>query len=210
MPFLAPIAGAAIGALFGRKGRKKSSQALESLTGQQAEASKFALGEAKQTLGQAREALQDPLDFYRTLLGGDRTALTETLAPEIGTVVGQFDTARKNIAQFAPRGGGRSAALGESQFKIADIITNLLAKSRRDAAGQVAAIGGQLGALGASELASAGGIAGSTINSLLLKRKQDIAAQTQLGTGIGKLLAQILGSFGGGAGGTFPETGDGG
>lgn len=202
MPFLAPfipalvgLGGAAVSSLVGRGGRKRTEQAITSLTGQQQEASKFALGEAKQTLGQAREALQGPLEFYQTLLGGDRTALTETLAPEIGTVVGQFDTARKNIAQFAPRGGGRSAVLGESRFKVADIITQLLAKSRREAAGQVAAIGGQLGALGSSELATAGGIAGGTISSLLVRREQEIAAQTQLGTGIGKLLAQIVAEF---------------
>ena len=199
MPFLAPFAPAiagGVGALIGGlRGKGRTERDIRGLTEQQREASEFALGEAKQTLGQAREALQGPLEFYQTLLGGDRAALTETLAPEIGTVVSQFDTARKNIAQFAPRGGGRTAQLAESQFDVADIITRLLTTARREAAGGIAGIAGQLGALGTGELGISTGSVANLLNTLVARRGQNIDVQTQLGTGIGRLISQIIGAF---------------
>ena len=214
MPFLAPLApfvgpligigGSVAAAKIGGKGGKKTKQQIAGLTAQQEEASEFALGEAKTTLPKALSALEGPLAFWQNLLGGDRQEMLSLLAPEVNTIISQYDTARKGIANLAPRGGGRTTQLAESRFEEANQISRLLQESRRRAAGEVAGIGGRLGALGLGELGSATGTAASTIQSLLTKRGQDIGSASQLGEGIGGILAQIIGllpkKFGGGAG----------
>ncbi len=202
MPFLVPLIPAIIGAggaigggLLARSAAKKSARQLDPLIAQQKEAAGFALGEAKQTLTGARETLAGPLDFWKTILGGDRQEMLSALAPEVNTIVSQYDTARRNITNLAPRGGGRSAIQAESRFEEANVIQRLLQESRRRAATEVSAIGGQLTALGAAELGAATGTTTNLINSLLAKREQDIGTSSSIGAGIGDILGQIIGAI---------------
>lgn len=198
MPFIPAIIGAvgAIGGgLLARSAQKKSARQLDPLIAQQKEAAGFALGEAKQTLTGARETLAGPLDFWKTILGGDRQEMLSALAPEVNTIVSQYDTARRSLTNLAPRGGGRSAIQAESRFEEANVIQRLLQESRRRAATEVSAIGGQLTALGAAELGAATGTTTNLINSLLARRQQDIGTMTQIGEGIGTLVGEVLGQI---------------
>lgn len=202
MPFLIPLGIAAGGAFIGTKlakggkGAPKAVSPKDALIAQQTEASKFALGEARQVLPQARETLQDPLDFWKTILGGDRQEMLSVLAPEVNTIVSQYDTARRSLTNLAPRGGGRSAIQAESRFEEANAIQRLLQESRRRAAGEVADIGGRLTTLGVSELGISTGATGNLISSLLqaetAKRGQNIGAFTDIGVGIGEILALLF------------------
>lgn len=203
MPFLIPLGIAAGGAFLGTKlagGGGKGTKApspKDALIAQQTEASKFALGEARQVLPQARETLQAPLDFWKTILGGDRQEMLSVLAPEVNTIVSQYDTARRNITNLAPRGGGRSAIQAESRFEEANVIQRLLQESRRMASREVADIGGRLTTLGVSELGISTGAAGNLISSLLqqetARRGQNIGVATDIGIGVGQILATIFG-----------------
>ncbi len=200
MPFIpALIAGGAFlgGTLLGGKKGAKAPSPKDALIAQQTEASKFALGEARQVLPQARETLQAPLDFWKTILGGDRQEMLSVLAPEVNTIVSQYDTARRSLTNLAPRGGGRSAIQAESRFEEANVIQRLLQESRRMASREVADIGGRLTTLGVSELGISTGAAGNLISDLLrretARRGQNIGTAADIGIGIGKILVSIFG-----------------
>ncbi len=203
MPFIPALIarGAFLGSklLGGKKGAKAPSP-KDALIAQQTEASQFALGEARQVLPQARETLQGPLSFWETILGGDRQEMLSLLAPEVETIVSQYDTARRNITNLAPRGGGRTTAMAESRFEEAGLIQRLLQESRRMAAGEVADIGGQLTQLGVAELGISTGAAGNLISDLLrretARRGQNIGTAADIGIGIGKILVSIFGGKG--------------
>ncbi len=195
MAFIASLFG--LKKLAGGGGGPKPPKPRDVLIEQQVGASKFALGEAQQVLPQAREALQGPLDFWETILGGNRQEMLSLLAPEVETIVSQYDTARRNIANLAPRGGGRTTQMAESRFEEAGLIQRLLQESRRRAAGEIAGIGGQLTTLGVSELGISTGAAGNLISDLLrretARRGQNIGTAADIGIGIGKILVSIFG-----------------
>lgn len=199
IPALVGLGGAFLGKkLFGGgKGAPKAASPKDALIAQQTEASQFALGEARQVLPQARETLQGPLEFWETILGGDRQEMLSLLAPEVETIVSQYDTARRNITNLAPRGGGRTTAMAESRFEEAGLIQRLLQESRRMATREITGIGGQLTTLGLGELGISTGAAGNLISDLLrretARRGQNIGALTEVGVGIGEILALIFG-----------------
>jgi len=100
----------------------------------------------------SRKALDPALGYYGKLLSGDRGAAMEAVAPEVGTILGQYDTARKAVSQNAPMGGGRTRALASLPFQKLGAVQNLLFGARRDAAEKSASLGLNLGQQATSRL----------------------------------------------------------
>lgn len=150
--------------------------------------------------------------FYRTVLGGGQDATTALMAPEVSTVLGQFDNASKAAAELGPRGGGRAAIQAETPFKKAGAYVDLLGRAKQTAAQGLAGIGaGQTTAATArrgQDVSTLGTIMGGQTE---LARQQaefqhgDVAG---LGKGIGSMLTNILSGTKFGGGKSKPQFGD--
>ena len=174
------------------KPKDLAEQSLAKLAGVQAEAGEWGLGQAKELLPEARADIQKALGYYLPLLSGDRQAMMEAMGPEVNQISAQYDTAKRAAAEFTPRGGGRTAALAELPFRKTGEITGALQKARPEAAGKVTDIGQLLASIGLGTMPGGGGAAASLLSSLTAERGQTMALWGDIGTGAGKILAQVL------------------
>lgn len=132
--------------------------------------------------------------FYGSILGGDREAVNNLVAPQVSTVLSQYDNAKKTISQFAPRGGGQTAQLAGLPFArdtaAAGAYQGLLPGAASGLAGTGSATAGiGTGLLGA---ANGGGAPGQAFNYTNLNSQ----LQRGLGQGIGQSTASGSGASG--------------
>lgn len=149
--------------------------------------------------GQSAEALTPVLDYFKKILGGDPAAMMEATRPERGRVIDQYDTARRAVSQFAPRGGGATSAVAGSFLQEAQQLGDVTSTARREAIGQAGQLGATLQGLGLSADDMASRDLNSIISTImsnkqldLTKRGQNFAAVGELGQGLGSLLGMYL------------------
>lgn len=159
----------------------------------------------------AMPGINKSLDYYKTLLSGDRAAQTAAVAPEAETIGQAYSGADKAVRRQLV-GGERDQALAENSRARAGQISRLITGQRPAAAQGVAG-------LSAGLLGESGGFSGNAANitaNLLGNETQNRQQANQVGreTGqntteqLGALIARLLGtSFrgSGGRGGTLPS-----
>lgn len=152
-------------------------------------------GTGARAVGRAEEAWEPALGFFKALLYGDQEAMNQAIGPARSRIISQYDAARKQVAEFAPRGGGRSELLAELPFREAGEIGRLTQEARAGAAKDLTGLGALYGQLGTEELRLAEGATADSLRAALLKRQQEIAKKTDLGKGLGSLLAMLIGGL---------------
>lgn len=97
------------------------------------------------------------LQRLQAMLGSNPSAMMDATRQERGRVIDQYDTARRAISQFGPRGGGTTSALADSRFAQAESLADITSEATNDATTLAAGLGVQLSGLGlsAQQLASA-------------------------------------------------------
>jgi hypothetical protein len=114
------------------------------------ERSRAELDRASGRLTSGEQALDSVAKYGKGLFGGGPSAM-EAIAPEVNAVKAQSDQFRNQLAQLAPRGGGRAMTLLQLPGQEQQQITSLLSKARQHGAGlltDVASGYSQLGAVG--------------------------------------------------------------
>ncbi len=186
---------------------------LKAITGQQETGTKIS-NEGYDTFGKGSEALGGPLAFYKSLLGGDRNSMMETLAPEISAINAQFAEPLKE-AQLLGRGGALATDLDASKQSA---ISNLFFQARPAAADKLSGIANALMNLGTQQQVSGADIYGrgtgqildynSIIRGLQAQGSRDSSQMWgSLGAQLGPLLGQVLGGVfnkGGGTNSSLP------
>jgi hypothetical protein len=148
--------------------------------------------------GAAATNLGTVSNYDNSILSGNRTTVLSAEAPEIGSILSGYDTARKASAELAPRGGGRSASLNELPYKEAGDVNKQIEKARPQAAQQLTQVAGEQAGLGTAEQ----GIAASDVNSSLDFLLGKAGAQLDWanldiaqGQQIGQLAAQLVSNW---------------
>ncbi len=141
------------------------------------------------SLGAGSQVMQQPLNYYSGILGGDRQSMMETVAPEVNTILGQYDTAKRAVAENAPRGGGANTTQANAPYALSGEITNLLNTVRPQAAAATTDIGKTLSALGTTETGQAGNLINQNAWTQLAKGGQQASTAGALGKAIGSILA---------------------
>jgi hypothetical protein len=142
----------------------------------------------KKALKHGKRDLDEVGSFFETLLSGNRTAVTQTLAPEIQAVKDQYDATKRSIGEYGPRGGGQVAAIGSLEEKEAGQIGGLYSGARQRGAAGLGEVGQALGGLGLSAESLASGDIGTILQSLL--------GQQQIEAGVTQRKQQALGGLG--------------
>lgn len=181
---LAVTAASFLPALFGG-GDDDVDKALASLEKEQAH--NRATAAARDSEG---SALMAPVKKYLgDVMSGDRNALLQATMPERRRVVDQYDTAKKAIAEFAPRGGGLAGSLAQVNAGQASDLAEIGANARTqgfEAAGNLAMQIRQLG-VSAQQLSS------MNLNSLIetVMKQSDQKHESLLG--MGEALGTVIG-----------------
>jgi hypothetical protein len=81
--------------------------------------------------------------YYGKLSSGDPAALARANAPAIQQISSATDSAKKNIIQDAPRGGGRDLALAEADINKGAEVSKLTTGSYLSSFGSLSNLGGQ-------------------------------------------------------------------
>lgn len=142
-------------------------------------------------------AVTTPAVKYLTdILSSNPAAVMEATRQERGRVIDQYDTARRAIANFGPRGGGTTSTLAESRFDQAESLADITSSARRDAVSAAGDLGTRLTALGltADQLASAD--INTVIRSILAREGIGVQGQylgLEKGAATGELIGEVLG-----------------
>ena len=192
----------------------------------QSTANKAILGNVPGQLNTANSAINTGLQglgaagrFYNTILSGNKDAISNLLAPQVSTVLGQYDNAAKSVAQFAPRGGGATQTLAQLPFQKATAAGNAYQGVLPSAAAGAASVGSAEGNIGGNELATTTGLSPSLSGFQTQQNQLQASGGAGLsksianqGAGLGALLGKLLGQ-GGGSSGAGPigvaQSGDG-
>jgi hypothetical protein len=145
------------------------------------------------------QAVTTPAVNYLTdVLSSNPAAILDATRQERGRVIDQYDTARRAIANFGPRGGGTTSTLAESRFDQAESLADITSSARRDAVSAAGDLGTRLTALGltADQLASAD--INAVIRAILAREGVGVQGQylgLEKGEGTGELIGEILGGI---------------
>lgn len=151
--------------------------------------------QAKDFEGLSAETLGPVLKYFKTLIGGDEGALMSATTPERARVIDQYDTARKAISEFGPRGGGTNATLAGSRFQEASDLAGITSQARTNAVSGAANLGMGLTQAGLSSEQLANQDLGAILSGILGKESLDVQKRGQN--------AGVLGSFGEALGSIF-------
>lgn len=152
-----------------------------------------------------KQSTKPAMDFWTTLLSGDRNAITQFLSPELSNI---SNNAKNSTMQLwnAPRGGGKISAQTDIMNNADTQYNNLFSSVRPQAAGQLANLGGMFGNLSLGEGGlGVNALSGSSNNLFGLNqeqqriREQKNAAWGAIGQGVGGIAGSLLGGIGGGA-----------
>jgi hypothetical protein len=209
MGWILPIAeiGATIGGglLGGLLGGRQSSQEKQ-LLGQEAENAAFGGQIAQQALPGAVGGLEQAQNFWQTLMSGNTQASNRMLGPAISGIQGQAGQVAGNILNLSPRGGYSSRALADLPTNTMGQIINLRNQLFGMAPQELAAVSGQLGALGTSALAQSTSAGSTGLNFLAGKDERSIQTGGMVGQGLGQMLFALLNRQGGGGDGIDWDT----
>lgn len=150
---------------------------------------------------QGTDALGPVLTYLKGVLGDNPSAVMDATRPERARVIDQYDTARKAISQFGPRGGGLTSSLAESNISEGETLAGITSAARKDAAGQAASLGTTLTGLGLSAQQLASMDLSEVIKAVLAregfdvaKRGQNMEALAGIGEAVGTVLAAKYGN----------------
>ena len=175
------LAGGAIGGVAGLFSGGKSKEE-EELLKKQRELADFQLDTSKRALSPA-------LKYSEGILSGNPSERIAAVEPEVRSVLGQYDVARKVNAEFAPRGGGRTRAATELPYQQITAVQNILSKARPEAAKALTAIFSELNRSGSYSLSSA-------LTGTQASERDSFERGASLGESVGELLNSLFGEKG--------------
>jgi len=215
MGFLAPAipfaikAGATIGtSLLGSKlSKSKPNPQAQNALNQQSQAQAASLAGGKNLLSQGQQTTQPVLNYWSSILSGNRGAMTSALGPELSRMGQGYQQAAQTSAALSPRGGPSAAFLSQLPFQQQRDTTQLFQTMRPQAAQQMGSLGNNLLSHGAN-LMSTSTAAGRGIADSMYQQQQ---LEAERGKSMGAGLFDILQKYGfpaidkilkGGGGGT--------
>jgi len=195
MAWVVQLAGLAASAIQQNQQNQKAKKAAndQKQISQQQEQQALALQPVGQhMLAQGEAAFNPVFSNYLRLATGDRNSILQSLYPEYSALQQQYGQAIQSANEFAPRGGGRLAAVyGNAPFAMAGQRANLAYGARANALGGLGALGNSqtasgLGALGAmfGGLQGAAGTGSNAYNMMMMNRANASANSASLGSSL--------------------------
>ncbi len=159
-----------------------------------------ALGDLeKNTAGQKAQAAQNEQEgsaltapaskYLGDIMGGDRQAILEATMPERRRVIDQYDTAKKAISEFSPRGGGLAGSLSQVNAQQASDLSTIGSQARSQGVDAASKLGLAIRGMGLQREQ----LASLSLNQLIdsLTHQEDQSHETMMG--LGESLGSVIG-----------------
>jgi hypothetical protein len=151
---------------------------------------------SKQGKGQVKEGiggLSDAAKYFKTLMSGDRAAISQLLAPQISSIRGQTSQRQLTNSTFGNRSGGTNAYAQSAVDDATKAIQSLFDSIGPEAAKEFADISGIQESLGINLLDLAKGAASDISGQATSGRSTDATIQQAQQ---GEILRALFGDFG--------------
>lgn len=197
---------ALVGSLMGDKSRSDTAKELSQRTPEELALMKSQTGLADQQRSQGSQlfaagmpAITNTVKYYQTLLGGNRTARMNAVAPEAQDTAAAYQGADLALQRSGARGGERAQAQAENSRSKAGAVARLVTGVRPQAAAALGAQGQGLVGASTAANASAGGIYGNLLGADQQNRQQANTQGLQQGnktsSNMGSLFARLIGNY---------------
>ncbi len=144
MPAAIPLIALAVGGATSAYQAHKAGQTADAQTNlmnQQSGLAREMAGFGQQQYSAAQPALQKAMNYYQTLAGGDRGAISNLLAPQRASISDTFSGAQNSLeAKMAP-GPGREEAIANLMKQKTGQLGLMPIQARNDAVGHLGAMG---------------------------------------------------------------------
>ena len=156
MAWIGPVIGLATSYLGSKSADRRAKGQAATATNLMLQQQREAMRIQGQLGGITSKYLDPAAKYWQTLLSGDRNALDTALRPEISQINDSYGQAKREAAQFAPRGGLTASMMSQLPFQQAAQVNNLYTSARPMAAQQLAGLGQVAGnlAIGGSAASS--------------------------------------------------------
>lgn len=200
MPFLAPFAvplitaGASVGSsLLGSKLSKANPSPMEQqVLDQNAQAQKLGMQTGQNLIGMGTNTLQPVLNYWSSILSGNRGAATSAMAPDIGRIGEGYQQAANTSAALQPRGGPSASFLSQMPFQQQRDVSTLLQQARPQAASTLGNMGAGILGQGANAL-----YASTSAGQSILQHQADMRRiEAERGKSVGGGLFDIFTKYG--------------
>lgn len=144
-------------------------------------------------LGESGSDVMGPaLQYLKAVTGGDPAAIAEAIKPERRRIIDQYDTAKKNVAEFGPRGGGTAGALAQVNATEAGDLATAGAQARQGAMSQATSTGTALQGLGVGATQAAGQNLQTSLQAYMKQAEDSGKSAADIGMGIAKIVGMFL------------------
>lgn len=165
-PLIAQGGGLAIGGWAGKKATemaaKRSPEEQAALTGAN-EVAGQARGLAGELVGQGKQYLQQPANYYQTLLSGNRAAMSGMVAPAVAQITGNYRGAGRALEHSGLRGAARENATADLNRQRVSQIAGLTTGVQGNAADKLAGLGTDMLSQAPGLIGTAGNIYGNLL-----------------------------------------------
>jgi hypothetical protein len=154
----ASVAGAAYGIYSQNKADKenrKISDKQNELFGIQAGTARQLQPFAIENYKKAGEGLLDPLAYYRSIIGGDRSKVMSAMSPQLAAIGKKYRSIMGASREMNPRSGASASYNTDLAFRAGDEQQGAINTEHAGAYGNLARIAGMFGDLGGSALGHA-------------------------------------------------------
>ena len=147
-------------------------------------------GDALDESGEA--TLEPALKWLKGLTSGNQQDVMQATMPDRRRVIDQYDTAKKAIAEFSPRGGGTAGALAQVNASEASDLATTTAGARQAGIKTAVDLGTALKQMGLSADSLDSQNMANLISAYSAKAQQDSARAGGLGSALGSILGALL------------------
>lgn len=202
IPTIASTAGSIIGGvLAGKKAtssaQKRSPEELKALEGAHGAAGQL-MGQSNKLLGFGMPYVKQAGDYYSTLLGGNRAAMTQAVAGPRAGITDIYRGAERNLERSNVRGAARDVAQAELGRERAGKVASLVTGVQPFAAEGLANLGLPLIQAGQYGAGQAGSLYGNLLSQGAANRQYAREEGEKASAGFGGLIFDILKGVGGG------------
>lgn len=197
MPFLGPVAGplvakagmtvggSLLGSLLGKaKPTKDETGVLQNAQATQ----KFGLQTGQNLIGQGTQGAQAPMNYWSSILSGNRSGITSALGPELMRLGEGYSAASRNSAALNPRGGPSSTFMGELPWQQQRDTTTLLQGARPQAAASLFDSANRLMSQGANAISMSTAAGRNILDQQENLRRTSESRGQQIGAGLFDLI----------------------
>lgn len=172
------------GAVSSRNAAKKSLKQQKDAQKQQQDIYNQAVPSAKDYLAQSKQAINPTLNYYTSLLGGNRYAMQEAMAPELNALGHQFAGSAGAASSLYPRSGQGPSAAGKAREGYNAAVNDTMFQARPMAASALGSLGTGLAGLGYQGLGLGAGASTNIFNTGMQGRAEQGQYGQQAGQGL--------------------------